>query len=339
MTMCGGECRSAKPADQRMARTGGQSKPPGGDIPDEGSNDCAQHGRHRDDVCVDETLPYCRSNRAAEKRACEIEKRRHRNRLARRQNSGRNNGSNRIGGVVKAVAVFKDDRRENDGKKRKHSRSRLRILQRHFENDISRIPTAVDDFFHQLEQIAQKNDLLRFVITLVKIAQQIELKFVGLALNRLQLCVHLTRRRRISALAQLPNHGEHSFCSLLEKFHLPAETASMQIFRTNQDAFADFLHRLRDFIKRGRQRLNIFTFEWRDEFLAKLFSQLLRDLLVFPPAAHKFFQTLRRIFFLKPLQQCDQMVHAGVCLLRAGLQQIEKLLVVAENFLDRQHKP
>src|SRR5437764_5485782 len=33
------------------------------------------------------------------------------------------------------------------------------------------------------------------------------------------------------------------------------------------------------------------------------------------------------------------MVHAGVCLLRAGLQQIEKLLIVAENFLDRQHKP
>src|SRR5438132_10395466 len=48
------------------------------------------------------------------------------------------------------------------------SRSRLRILQRHFEDDVSRIPTAVDYLFHQLEQIAQKNHLLCLVIALVR---------------------------------------------------------------------------------------------------------------------------------------------------------------------------
>src|SRR5438067_6856761 len=97
------------------------------------------------------------------------------------------------------------------------SRSRLRILQRHFEDDISRIPAAVDDLFHQLEQIAQKNDLLRFVIALVKIAQQVELKFISVAFDRLELCIHLTGRRCIGALAQLPDHGEHGLGSLLEK--------------------------------------------------------------------------------------------------------------------------
>src|SRR5206468_11589168 len=116
---------------------------------------------------------------------------------------------------VKAIAVFKDDRSENDGKKRKHSRNRLRIFQRHFEDDISRIPAAVDYLFHQLEQIAEKDDLLRFVLALIKIAQQVEFKFIGVALARLKLSIHLTRRRRIGDPAQLPDHGEHGYGSLL----------------------------------------------------------------------------------------------------------------------------
>src|SRR5206468_2141946 len=80
-------------------------------------------------------------------------------------------------------------------------RSGLRILQRHFKDDVSCIPAAVDDLFDQCEQIAQKNHLLRFVIALIKIAQQIELEFVSLALNRLELCIHLARGRRVRAFA------------------------------------------------------------------------------------------------------------------------------------------
>jgi len=84
----------------------------------------------------------------AEERAGQIEKCRHRNRSARRENSRRNHGRDRVGGVVKTVAVFKNDRGDDDRKKGQHSRSRLRILQRHFKDDVSRIPAAVDYLFH-----------------------------------------------------------------------------------------------------------------------------------------------------------------------------------------------
>src|SRR6266404_2084733 len=207
------------------------------------------------------------------------------------------------------------------------SRSRLRILQRHFEDDVYRIPTAVDYLFHQLEQIAQKNHLLCLVIDLVKIAQQIELQFG----------VHFARRRCVSSLAQLFHHREHGLGRLIKELHLFAETATLQIFRANQDALAYFLHRLRDFIKRGRKRLNVFTLQRGDKRFAKLLGQLLGDLFVFAPAVHELLQTLRRLFLLEPLQQRDQMMHARVRLLRARFQQIIKLLVASEDFLDRQH--
>ena len=121
-------------------------------------------------------------------------------------------------------------------------------------------------------------------------------------------------------------------------FHLLAKIAAVQILRANQNPLADFLHRLGYFIKRGRKRLDVFALERRDKSLAKLLGQLLRNLFVFAPAAHKCFQTLRRSFLFQLFQKVNQMVHASVCFLRARLQQIEELLVVPENFLDRQHK-
>ena len=57
------------------------------------------------------------------------------------------------------------------------------MFQHHLQNNVSGVPAAVDYFFDQLEEVAQKNDLLRFVIALIKIAQQVELKFVGVAFD------------------------------------------------------------------------------------------------------------------------------------------------------------
>src|SRR5882724_11186072 len=47
-------------------------------------------------------------------------------------------------GVRKAVAVFKNDRRNDDGKEGQHSRSRLRVFQRDLKNDVSCVAAAVD---------------------------------------------------------------------------------------------------------------------------------------------------------------------------------------------------
>ncbi len=147
---------SAKSADERMAGTGRQSEPPCGDVPDGGSDHRAENRRHRDHVGVHEPFDDHRSNRAAKQHTGKIEKRCHGDRFARRQGSRRDHRGDRIGSVVKTVAAFENDRGNDDRKKVSISRSRLRILQRHFEDDISRIPAAFDHFFHQLEQIAQK---------------------------------------------------------------------------------------------------------------------------------------------------------------------------------------
>ncbi len=46
---------------------------------------------------------------------------RHRDRLTRRQHFGRDHGRDGVGRVVKTVAVFENDRCENDGKKSQHA--------------------------------------------------------------------------------------------------------------------------------------------------------------------------------------------------------------------------
>src|SRR6266849_3794087 len=121
-------------------------------------------------------------------------------------------------------------------------------------------------------------------------------------------------------------------------FHLFAEIAPMQVLWANQNALADLLHRLGYFIKRGRKRLDVFALERRDKCFAELLGQLLRDLLIFAAAADKSFETFRRSLLLELFEQVDQMVDTRVRLLCARLQQIEELLIVAEDFLDRQHK-
>src|SRR5439155_10094623 len=114
----------------------------------------------------------------------QIEKSRHRNGLARGENFRRNNGRNRIRGVVKPVAVFKNDRREDDDEEKQHvdlaRRARkLSMLQNDLKNDVAGIAATVDHLFEQFVKIAQEDDVFWVVIALVKIAQQFQLELVG----------------------------------------------------------------------------------------------------------------------------------------------------------------
>ena len=71
-----------------MTRTRGQTQPPGGDIPCECGDHCAEDCRHRDNVGVHQSFADRGRNRAAKQRAGEVEERSHRNGFARRQDSG-----------------------------------------------------------------------------------------------------------------------------------------------------------------------------------------------------------------------------------------------------------
>src|SRR5882762_9695409 len=116
------------------------------------------------------------------------------------------------------------------------------------------------------------------------------------------------------------------------------ETATVQVGRENQDALADFLDGLGNFVERRAQRLDVFALQRGDERLAELFRQLLRDLFVLAPAVDEFIETLRRIVMLEFPEERDEMVNAAISLLRAGFEQIVELFVVAEEFADREHK-
>ena len=165
---------------------------------------------------------------------------------------------------------------------------------------------------------------LGVVIAVVKIAQQLELQIVRVAFDHLQSCIHLARGRDIGAFAQCFHHREHGFRGLIEQFDL-FETAAVDVLRKNHNALADFLDRLGNLIERRGQRLDILAFQRRDECLAELFRQLLRDLFIFAPAVDKCVQTLRRIVLLQFVQKGDEMMHAAVRLLRAALRANRKI--------------
>src|SRR5437773_9872356 len=76
------------------------------------------------------------------------------------------------------------------------ARSRLRVFEDDLQNDVAGVATTVDHFLEQFVQIAQENDVLSGIIGMIKIAQQLELKLVSIALDRLQTAVHFRSEER-----------------------------------------------------------------------------------------------------------------------------------------------
>src|SRR5207248_11441147 len=120
----------------------------------------------------------------------------------------------------------------------------------------------------------------------------------------------------------------------VKEFDLTPEIVPVQVLRTNQNPLADFLDCLRNFVERTGQRLNVFTLQRSDERFRKFLGQLLGDSFIFAPALGKCVEVARRFAFLQIRQQIDQVVNAAVGLLRACLEQVEKLFVVAEKSTD-----
>src|SRR5213079_1785538 len=103
----GRESRAAKSADERVTGARRQAKPPRGHVPDERGQHGGQHGPHGDDFGIDQTFSDRRSDRAAEQRAGQIEKRGHGDGLTRRQNFGRDDCRDGVGRVVKTLLYSK----------------------------------------------------------------------------------------------------------------------------------------------------------------------------------------------------------------------------------------
>src|SRR2546421_1053342 len=144
------------------------------------------------------------------------------------------------------------------------------VLQDHLQNDVAGVAAAVDDFFQELVEVPQENDLLRVILAVVKIVEQFQLQLVRIAFDGLQSRVHLAGARDVGAFPQFLYHREDGFRGLIEQVQMFLETASVQVSGKNQDPLADFLDRLGNFVERRGERLDVFAFERRDERLTKL---------------------------------------------------------------------
>jgi hypothetical protein len=212
------------------------------------------------------------------------------------------------------------------------------MLQDDLQNHVAGVAAAVDDFFQKIVEIAQEDDLFCVVIAVVKIVEQLQLQFVGVAFDGLEMRVHFPGARDVGSFAQFFYHGEDRFGGLVEELEVFLEAASVEVRRENQDPLPDFLDGLWNFVERGRERLDIFALERRDERFAKLFGQFLGDAFVLAPAGDEFLEALGRLVVLELPEKVDQMVNAAVGLLGAGFEKIEKLFVVSQESSDREHE-
>ena len=121
VAMGGGERGPTEAADESVAGTGRQPQEPGYKIPDNRAGQCAKDCRHGYYFEVDNSFSDCNRHRSAHEGAGEVEERRHRNRLARGQHLGRDDGRDGIGGIMEAVNVFEDEGDENDDKEENHA--------------------------------------------------------------------------------------------------------------------------------------------------------------------------------------------------------------------------
>src|SRR5207302_9995415 len=99
--------------------------------------------------------------------------------------------------------------------------------------------------------------------------------------------IHLARGAKIHSFAQLFDHREYRLGGLIEQLNLLTKTQLWEVLRENEHSLANFLHRLRDFVERRRQRLNVFTLEWSNKRLGQLLGEFLGDPFVFAPALSK----------------------------------------------------
>src|SRR5437899_11094794 len=96
----------------------------------------------------------------------------------------------------------------------------LRIFQHDLQDDVAGVTAAIDHLLQQIVEVAEENHVLGVVVAVVKIAQQIELEFVGIAYDGLKVVIDIAQGRNVGPLAQLRYHGEHGRRGVVEKLYL-----------------------------------------------------------------------------------------------------------------------
>ena len=107
---------AGKPADQGMRAARRNAEPPGQQIPADGAHEGAEYDRRVDDLGGDDSRPDgLRDVQPEHHEGDEIEERRPRHGILRRQHPGRHHRCNRVGGIMQPVQEVERQRDRNQG--------------------------------------------------------------------------------------------------------------------------------------------------------------------------------------------------------------------------------
>ena len=193
------------------------------------------------------------------------------------------------------------------------------------------VAAAVNDLFEQVIKVFQNNDFQRVVAAAEQIAVKFHDGLVGIALDLLQPVVPLFDLFEVDAGAEAFDEVQDAFCGVHDQLDLLGEIHAANVLGRELDAFAEFFHGLGDAVKRQRQGVNVLAFERGDEGGVNGVADLVGDFLVLAPGVGK---RLQFDGLVERLAQSDQRLDAVVGLERAGLEQAEKQVFFAEQFLE-----
>ncbi len=330
----GGERRAAKAADQGVAGTGRQAQPPCEQVPGDCAQQDANHdvGGHADEFGVDQAGGDGSGDGGAPHGADQVGDGSEHDGLARRQDFRGHHRGNGIGSVVKAVYVLKEQRDDNDRQDERHGRSG--VFQHDVGDDVADIAATVDDFFEQLVQILQDDDLDGIGVIVVQILVKTHHDPVRFAFQILQLVVKLHDLLEVGASAEIADHFAHGVGGLLQKIDLAGEINVPHLLRGEEEAFGEFLDGFGNAIKGVGKIFDVLALERGDERGVNRLGDPGADLLFLAAGLDELVEQGGLIgVFAEP----DERLDTGAGFLGTGFEQVEEHVFLAQQSLEREH--
>lgn len=103
-------------------------------------------------------------------------------------------------------------------------------------NYVARVAAAIDDFFEQLVEILQNNDLNRLMLSVEKLFVQLDYVLVRFAFDELQFVVQLFDLLKIHSVSQSLHQLQDDRGSPFEQSDLPCEIDPANELRREQQS-------------------------------------------------------------------------------------------------------
>src|ERR1044071_2804750 len=206
----------------------------------------------------------------------------------------------------------------------------LGILQYDMGNHIADVTTAVNDLIQQLIKILHSDHLERLTAAAEEFLVECHHMFVRFPFQELKLLIQILDFVEIHSITERPNHFENNVRGPVQEADLSREINAMGELRRYENPFRKLFNRFGYFVQGGRKSFNVLPFKRGDESAVDCGADLFGDLFIF---AARMPQIVQHFRLIQCLAELDQRLHAGVGFSRAGFQQREKFVFLAQNSL------